>query len=147
MELFRIHGVAYDAFDTMGTFLHEGRWHRRGTRVVYTSEHVSLATLEVLIHSEGKKFPPKALTRIRLPDDLKVENAEARSFSDSQRFGDLWISQKRSVVLRVPSVAVNNLEFNYLLNPAHPEFSQISQVGTEPFLFDQRLLKVPGAFV
>jgi len=144
MELYRIHGVAYDAFDTMGTFLYEGRWHRQGTRVVYTAEHISLAALEVLVHSEGKKFPPKSLTRIKVPDGLKVETVGALSFADSQKFGDLWISEMRSAVLRVPSVAINNLEFNYLLNPAHPDFSRITKVRTEPFPFDQRLLKVSG---
>jgi RES domain-containing protein len=144
MELFRIHGAAYDAFDTTGCMLHEGRWNTVGRRVVYTAEHISLAALEVLVHSESRKFPPKVLTRIHLPDDLEVEQARAMEFAQSQIFGDRWISEERSVVLRVPSAPANNLEHNYLLNPAHPHFPRITHRKSEAFPFDQRLLKLRG---
>ncbi len=138
IELFRIHGAAYDAFDTTGTFLFDGRWHTRGTRVIYAAAHASLAALEVLIHAEGKKFPPKVLTSIHLPQHIAIEETGLLTFAESQKFGNAWIEQKRTAVLRVPSIAVNGLESNYLLNPAHPQFSRIARQATVPFPFDER---------
>ena len=38
------------AFDGEGARLYGGRWNSRGTRVVYTSEALSLAALENLVH-------------------------------------------------------------------------------------------------
>jgi RES domain-containing protein len=141
IEIFRIHGAAYDAFDTTGTFLFPGRWHTRGTRVVYAAAHVSLAALEVLIHAEGKRLPPKMLTRIRLPEGLATEDSPMLDFAESQAFGDRWIAEKRSAALRVPSVAVAGLESNYLLNPAHQDFRRIRCDDAIVFSFDQRLLR------
>ena len=39
-------------------------------------------------------------------------------------FGDEWINSARSVGMRVPSAVVPG-EWNYLLNPAHPDFSKL----------------------
>jgi len=138
MEVFRIHGAAYDVFDTTGTVLFDGRWHTRGVRVIYTAEHISLAALEVLVHAGGKKLPPKVLTRIRFSDGFAVENAPMLALAASQRFGDLWLQEKRTAVLRVPSVPLNGLEFNYLLNPEHPEFKRVTRGETAQFAFDPR---------
>jgi len=138
-EIFRIHSAAYDVFDTTGTALFEGRWHTRGTRLLYTAQHISLAALEVLIHAGGRKFPPKVFSRIHLPAKISIEEpGPQRAFAASQRFGDEWIAQQRSAVLRVPSVAVDSLEFNYLLNPAHPDFRHVTHTPPIRFPFDDR---------
>jgi RES domain-containing protein len=138
MIVFRMHGPAYDALDTTGALLHAGRWHPAGTRVLYASEHASLAVLETLIHAGGRKIPPRSLTRITIPDDLTVESAAWLDMPDSQRFGEAWVREARTPVLRVPSVAVNRLESNFVLNPAHPDFARISHIPAEPFLFNLR---------
>jgi RES domain-containing protein len=140
MEVHRIHGAAYGIFDTMGSALYSGRWHTRGSRLIYAAQHISLAALEVLVHAGGRKFPPKVLTSIQLPDDIAIEAARPMKLAESQNFGDLWLEQARSAILRVPSVAVNNLEYNYLLNPAHPDFKRISHKREEILAFDVRLL-------
>jgi RES domain-containing protein len=49
------------------------------------------------------------------------------------------VRENRSAVLAVPSVIIPE-EFNYLLNPAHPDFKKISIGKPEPFAFDPRLL-------
>jgi RES domain-containing protein len=43
-------------------------------------------------------------------------------------------------VLEVPSVIVET-ESNYLLNPAHPDFTSLKLGTPEPFEFDPRLLE------
>lgn len=138
MVIFRMHGVGYDAFDTTGSFLHSGRWHSIGTRVIYAAEHVSLAALETLIHAGGRKLPPRSLTRIHIPDTLAIEAANWMEMPESQGWGDAWARERRSVVLRVPSIAVNKLESNFVLNPGHPEFAKIGHDPAEEFTFSPR---------
>jgi RES domain-containing protein len=138
MVIFRMHGVAYDAFDTTGSFLHPGRWHKVGTRVIYGAEHVSLAVLETLIHAGGRKMPPRSLSRIHIPDEVSVEEAQWMDMPDSQQWGDEWARTQRTAVLRVPSIAVNRLESNFVLNPAHPEFARIEREAAEEFVFNPR---------
>jgi RES domain-containing protein len=42
------------------------------------------------------------------------------------------------VVLRVPSVVTAG-EFNFILNPRHPDFARLKLGLPEPFAFDARL--------
>jgi RES domain-containing protein len=136
-----MHGPAYAVFDAGGALLRAGRWHSAGTRVVYAAEHVSLAALETLVHAGGRKIPPKAISQITIPDDLKIETAVWLDFPDSQAFGDRWAFEARSAALRVPSIAVNRMESNFVLNPAHPDFARIQAMPSIPFVFDPRFFQ------
>lgn len=135
MIAFRMHGPAYDPFDSTGALLYPGRWHSAGTRVIYAAQHASLAALETLIHAGGRKIPPRVLTRIRIPDNVAIESAAWIELPDSQEFGDRWVRERRSAVLRVPSIAVNRMESNFVLNPSHAHFGRIEHDGPEEFLF------------
>ena len=57
-----------------------------------------------------------------------------------QKIGDAWVSAGESAVLQVPS-AIVAAESNFLLNPAHPDFPQITICRPQPFRFDRRLLR------
>jgi RES domain-containing protein len=138
MIVFRMHGISHPALDSSGAFLQPGRWHSQGARVIYAAEHASLAVLETLIHAGGRKMPPKSITRLHLPDDLSMESAPWMEMPASQDFGDAWVKQARTSVLRVPSIAVNRMESNFLLNPAHPDFSRLRHDPPERFHFDPR---------
>jgi RES domain-containing protein len=135
-----MHRATSDVFDTSGAFLNAGRWHLVGSRVVYAAEHASLAVLETLIHSGGRKIPPRAITRIQIPDQVPIELAPEGEMPvpDSQVFGDIWLREMRTAVLRVPSIAVNLMESNFVLNPRHPDFSRIRHDAPEEFVFDLR---------
>ena len=52
--------------------------------------------------------------------------------------GTSWAKSGATAVLSAPSVVVPN-ERNYLLNPAHPDFSKIRFSAPKPFVFDKRL--------
>ena len=71
-----------------------------------------------------------------LPKNWRSEPAPKRL----QTLGDDGIESGKSAVLRVPSVIVSG-EFNYLLNPLHPDFSRLRIHGPEKFLIDKRLVK------
>jgi RES domain-containing protein len=144
MLVYRIHRPIYDVFDTTGAFLNQGRWHSVGTRVIYTAKYASLAVLEALVNTAGRKLPARLLTRIFIPDSCRMEQADWMEKPDSRRFGDAWIQEKRSAVLAVPSAVMNRLEQNFLLNPAHPDFRGIGRRESEEFVFDPRFSVEPG---
>ncbi len=139
---------AATAFSGEGAARMGGRWNSRGTWVVYASESRALAALETLVHLN----PPllfhfvafaidfddalvETLVREALPSDWTGEPPPPTT----QVLGDLWVKQARSAVLAVPSAIIPG-EPNYLLNPAHPDFTQITVGPPEPFVFDPRLL-------
>lgn len=144
---------ASTAFDGEGARLYGGRWNRLGTRMVYTSSTISLAVLEVLVHlQEASSLSSYSLISADF-DDALVERLDHSMLPDGwrtypapselQRIGDEWVRSQRSAVLEVPSVIVVR-ESNYLLNPAHPDFSSVVIGEPEPFTFDERLLAGPG---
>jgi RES domain-containing protein len=57
---------------------------------------------------------------------------------DPRAFGDLWLRERRSPVLRVPSMIIPEDE-NLLFNPAHPLADTARIAGTRRFAFDRRL--------
>jgi RES domain-containing protein len=138
--VFRMHASAYAASDSSGALRAAGRWHSQGTRVVYAAEHISLALLETLIHAGGRKLPPRSLTRIVVPTAVQIEAADWMDEPASRAFGDAWVRAARTAVLRVPSIAVNGLEHNFVPNPAHPSFARIRFEQTQTFTLDSRFI-------
>ncbi len=136
--IYRMHSTAFAASDSAGAMRAPGRWHSQGTRVVYAAEHISLALLETLIHAGGRKLPPRSLTRITVPAAVAVEATKWLDEPASRAFGDAWVKSLRTAVLRVPSVAVNRLEDNFVLNPAHPAFQKLRFGKAELFTLDPR---------
>jgi RES domain-containing protein len=139
---------AYDAFSGEGAALYAGRWHSEGTRGVYTSESVSVATLEILVHMRRSNLPAYTLipcyfheALVEVPDVamLPEDWSAAVAPVGLRRFGDAWARNRVSAVLRVPS-AVTLVEFNYLLNPEHPDFASIDIGEPRPFSLDLRLV-------
>lgn len=141
---------AAGAFSGEGSVLSGGRWHRAGVRCVYTSSTLSLAALEVMVHSGGgRPAIPFVAFEVRIPDELLVATAPDSLLGDGWRafpappeladFGSRWVDAMETAVLRMPS-AVSPRESNFLLNPRHPDFARIEISRPEPFEFDQRLL-------
>lgn len=117
--------------------------------MVYAAQHKSLAILEILVHLEKASIlPAYSLMRASFEEDL-VEVLDRsglpegwREYSASEELkaiGDRWVRERRSAVLAVPSVIVEE-ERNYLINPRHPDSPAIRIGETEPFEFDSRLL-------
>jgi RES domain-containing protein len=137
------------AFDGEGARLYGGRWNSPGTRVAYASDSIALAALEVLAHLQSTAvLQAYSLVSLSFPDEsvelLPTTSLPARwrrfpSPPENQAIGDRWVAQGRSLILRVPSVIIPSAA-NYLINPAHPEFSRVVIARPERFAFDPRLL-------
>jgi len=56
------------------------------------------------------------------------------------KIGDDWASENSFPVLKVPSVIVPS-EYNYILNPQHPDFQDIQIGEVRPFEIDPRLIQ------
>jgi RES domain-containing protein len=129
------------------------RWNPENIFMLYTAATRSLACLENLVHRSGIGLTTDFRTMIlEIPDHIYVENVnmsgfpadwqDIRYYNQTQAFGEKWVLESRSAVLRVPSAIVPE-EFNFLLNVQHPQFANITLVRTEPFLFDLRLKTDP----
>lgn len=137
------------AFDGEGARLHGGRWNSPGRAVVYASESRALATLEVLTGLQSIAVAPAYVLMGVTFDEGWVSALDAEDLPEgwnrfpptpaSQHLGDDWLATERSAVLRVPSVIVPG-EFNYLLNPTHPDFAAIKIGAPEELTLDPRLL-------
>lgn len=135
------------AFSGEGAARTGGRWNSRGQHVVYASATQSLSVLESLVHLDTPIVFRYVIIRIDFPDSL-IENLSIKTLprdwrnepppTSSKKLGDLWVKERRSAVLAVPSVLVPT-ETNYLLNPAHPDFKKIKIGKPVPFFFDPRL--------
>ncbi len=136
------------AFSGEGAKEYGGRFNSVGTPVVYTSESISLATLELLAKAgrrqrlSGRVVLPAAFDEKRViayeEEDLPEDWNERPPGPASQKIGDEWIESEASVVLKVPSVVVPP-EYNYLINPGHPEFEEIEIGEPRPLNPDPRL--------
>lgn len=135
------------AWDGEGARRTGGRWNSVGTAVVYASGTLSLALVETLVHLPSGILPAYSAQRADFDEFLVTILEDADLPADwrsdpppaaSRAIGDTWAVAGRSVVLRVPSVVVP-LEFNYLLNPRHPDFAQVTIGPALPFPFDPRL--------
>jgi RES domain-containing protein len=126
-----------------------GRWNSQGTALVYTSESRALCTTEIAVHTPLGNLPFNyQLISIELPDDIQIKELGAGELSakwnsiphshSTQVIGDKFVAEGKFMVLKVPSVVVPG-EFNYLLNPKHPEFNKVKIKSIEPFNFDERL--------
>jgi RES domain-containing protein len=107
--------------------------------MVYVSSSLSLATLELLVHLEDLTVIRDlyVVISVKFADSLMKEAStnllpvawnNPQIAPSTQLLGDRWITSGASAVLKVPSVVTPG-EYNYLINPLHPDFSRI-EIGT-----------------
>jgi RES domain-containing protein len=143
---------AQSPFDGEGSYRYGGRWSSPGTRLVYASEHQSLAMLEYFVHLDVDDPPLElVLATADVPDDLDREQIRIEKLPANWRLspappelakiGDEFVQEAKRAVLLAPSV-LSPSENNWLLNPAHADFKKIAVRATEALSYDSRML--PG---
>jgi RES domain-containing protein len=149
MRIYRIADTRHPIWDGTGAALLGGRWNSPGRAAIYGSLSSACAMLEILAHAGIGRIPgTQQLVIAEVPDeDALIERHEQAGVPDgwdaedsamARRFGDDWLASSRSLVLVVPSV-VARLEFNAVVNPAHPGFSRVRLSAPEPVVWGQRL--------
>ena len=140
------------AFSGTGGLYASGRWTPQGFLVVYTAQSLALASLEVFVHTESDRIPLVAI-RAFLPENIAMSEVDVSSlpvdwqqpaaYPVLQNIGKRWLQEQQTPVLKVPS-AIIPVEFNYLLNPQHPDL-QLSLLPPLQFKFDQRMWKAQSS--
>jgi RES domain-containing protein len=151
VQLWRICRKPYarKPLDGQGGLFTAGRWHTPRRLVVYASESLALASLEVLVHCDLDLIPEDFVAiEILIPPSVKIASFSASELPRNwrrhpapptlARLGNNWLEHARTAVLRVPSALVPT-EYNYLLNPLHPAFRDFQIARRLKFAFDERI--------
>jgi RES domain-containing protein len=154
-----------EAFMGKGSSESGGRWNPKGSPVIYTSQNLSLASLEVLVNipyltlvTDRSQIIENQLTReiiyIALDEEkFRVEQVDKRMLPNGwrsinhinqpidantgkviltplQRIGKNWLEVQSTPILKVPSAIIPQ-EFNYIINPKHPDVDSLFKVSSE----------------
>lgn len=152
MTVYRVAKSAERARDLSGygAFKFGGRWNSKGAYMLYASANSSLAYLENLVHFSEAGIPPHLFVAViefdnnepvfELPDADYPNTWQATDNAECRHIGDLLIQSKKFIACKVRS-AVNPLEYNFLLNPLFPGYSEKVQVmAVEQLKVDVRLI-------
>ncbi len=150
MLVYRIDKKKYkDTFPPKGSIYSEGRWNTKGMLVVYTSESVSLAKLEILANS-GSKIPKNRFLRIFDVDDssplIQITTKDLPKDWQSIPYPKSLSSIIKDIIdsgeyvgAIVPS-AQSARDNNILLFPEFKDFQRfVKELETEDEYFDPRL--------
>ncbi|GAA4313342.1 RES family NAD+ phosphorylase [Compostibacter hankyongensis] len=152
MEVYRIAQCRYIRdMSGAGAQLYGGRWNSKGLPVVYTGGNRSLCALEALVHIPQKNMTADfCMAVIEIPENCSVGMVAGKTLPKDwqsslfpaalRQIGDSWCREGQYAVLQVPSALVPE-EWNYLINPLHPDAGKITLKAVQPFMFDKRLLK------
>lgn len=125
------------------------RWNKNDEFVIYAGESKPLAILELRAHL-GNTYPKEefSIIKIEIPDDdiLEVPIKSLPSgwksifnLSVPQSIGSGWYSSNSHLVLKVPSVVIDD-SYNYVINVNHPRFKEkVKIIERKIFVWDNRL--------
>ncbi len=128
------------------------RWNSINTKLVYTAESRALAMLEVSVHLDLSEDLPtdRYFVEIEIPDKIIIQEVKIEDLPEdwnskpptltTQTIGDDFVTQNESAVLKVPSSIVPQ-EYNYLINPNHPDAKKLKVIKKISLNFDSRLKK------
>ncbi len=149
MRAWRIAKARY-ALDRSGAggLVEGGRWHARGTPVIYAGLSVEICAMEKLVHTGAILPADLQLVSLTLPDEAALyESADIGALPGwevtppgpvSIDFGTDFLRSGRALGLIVPSAAVPEAR-NLIVNPLHPRFAEARLAVERPFVFDRRL--------
>ncbi|MDB6095014.1 MAG: hypothetical protein JWM32_2576 [Verrucomicrobia bacterium] len=158
IELWRIEKEIFvsSARTGEGARIAGGRWNSPGLSAIYCGESLALCIVEILVHASTpeERVDPRVRFRLHMPSTAITglgNNRLPRGWNDplihpkTVALGDAWLRSLRSVALRVPSAVVPGA-WNYILNPAHPQFKKrVHWAKPLSLKLDPRLIDVASA--
>ena len=154
MVVYRLSKQKYkeDLSGTGASYGVNNRWNTKGTKLLDTSSSRALVCSEVSVHIPLGLLPIDGdyhMVCIEIPNHINVLEPSLQQLPstwnsrpvspESQEFGDDFVLKSEFAVLKVPSIVVSG-DYNFLINPKHPDASMITLRYTESFPFDPRLL-------
>ncbi len=128
-----------------GGMLSAARWHDRGQLIVYAAESSTGALTELLAHTDRDLVPPDfQLLTLEVGNATEISDAPAlqagwtKNLPGTRAIGNAWLASGKSALLRVPSALISHAH-NVLINPLHPDASEIRIVSRERLVLDKRL--------
>jgi len=147
ITIYRVCRRVYASLDGEGARRVGGRWNSPGRSAIYMAQSVALAVLENLVHMSRQDYPTGYVVvaatvpdHVRILEHLRYLDAKSHDAARTRTAGDHWLETGESAVLRVPSAVVAG-DWNYLINPQHLDFAQISIGPPKSFQFDERLFE------
>jgi len=127
------------------------RWNSKGIPMIYSSSSRALCTAEVAVHLPLGNVPEGfEMMTILIPEDIIITDTPENDLPPgwknfphvtiTQKIGDQFVIHNKFLVMKVPSAVVPG-DFNYLINPRHPDFVRIEITKKEPYEFDERFFK------
>ena len=151
MIVYRISNAVYqNNLSGIGAKINGARWNSKGIPMLYTSGHISLTVLEMLVNTNFKDYSIALdLLFIKLPDNettseitlSKIKENWKEDISYTKFIGDEFIKQNHALLLKVPSAVINE-EYNFLINPLHTDFKKVKIQKTKSFWPDKRLFAI-----
>lgn len=150
MRVYRLSRKKYSKeLSGKGAAISGNRWNSKGTEIIYTAESRALAMAEVLVHLTLATLPRDfMMLEIDIPKNISIEELSLENLprnwnshppsSETQKIGDQFIQELKNCVLKVPSAVVPG-DFNFLINPFHNEFKEITIIDSKDFPFDYRI--------
>lgn len=131
-----------------GARLFGGRWNNVFTPCLYTSESRALAILEYTVNANIEDIPralslciieiPETNIITILPEDLPGNWKDAPAPASTKNLGTKLLNEGNYNAIKIPSCIIE-AEYNYLLNPLHPDNKHIKLLDVKDFIYDIRI--------
>lgn len=150
MQVFRLTKSTYaNDLSGVGAAIAGGRWNKKGRAVVYTSENIALALLEIVVNIPPMFQPDLQLITLEIPED-KIQIINKEQLPDNwyhypsprslKELAEPFYQNLEILGIKVPSSVVHN-QSNLILNPHSLYFKEVKIFAKTPFIFDPRLYR------
>lgn len=153
MIVFRLSRRRYSTeLSGKGAAIYGARWNSRGVELIYTAESRALALAEIFVHLSLAMLPDDlVMVSINIPESVSIRLPDKISMPDgwsdfpysygTQEIGNRFVNERKFCVFKVPSSVVKG-DFNYLINPLHPDFVKIRIIDISDFIIDRRMFDI-----
>lgn len=156
MYLYRIGPEQFlDDFSGRGASFQDGaRWNHIGSPVIYFGLSPATAMIEMANYLPSPSLVPRSykLGQYTLPDKVKFDELKLTELPDdwytfphpksTQDIGTQWLMKSKKLLLIVPSSSIpGGLEKNAVINPLHPDVSNLKLVEKFNQIYDERMFQ------
>ncbi|CZF79384.1 RES domain protein [Grimontia celer] len=144
IRLYRIISTPYAVNPlSSGSHLFNGRWHTKGSHVLYSATDMVQAVGELMAsvpdNLQGRgtfsliEMQASGTALSVLPERSAELFANPSDMAATQNIGDGWFSKRESLMLFVPSL-LQPEKMNVILNQNHPDFANVEITNIRPLM-------------